>query len=451
MRSHNRIYLIICIVTVVIIQSRANAQESNLNSQEDWYNPDVDYNIPEPGEPVNTDAERTADPVDNPMPDPGPEVSEEYADIALESYNKGVEYFNRKEWSIAVNHFRNAVKYNRNMSVYKEWLSSALQWMAYYYNSDGNAYYYKRDWANAIKYYKLAIKTNPNESSYNTNLNNAIEQQKMDREKERIIQQNRKNFKTYLNCKKNEIEIHGDQVTSIRKSIKSYVPPLSKPPKKEIADGIIFGMMTVMKEFESNKPINAFTGKTYNTGEYFTTTVNESWTDIWRCLLDNVTLGKYTLNHELGRELVKNLNGTHFGRLTAHSNGATIAEALLQEGVITTDELNIIEGDRSTVNFEGYKKLIESGKVKKIVVWINTSDFVPVGSSIVNLLLGNKYKEDYYRIYQSYIKNKLLDKDLKKFKIEYRYLDDPDHTLPSIDGHRYKTNVELIQSDINRN
>ncbi|MFN0202258.1 MAG: hypothetical protein ACKVTZ_12095 [Bacteroidia bacterium] len=36
--------------------------------------------------------------------------------------------------------------------------------------------------------------------------------------------------------------------------------------------------------------------------------------------MDNNFLGKYTLNTEWGKELVKKVNGTHFDRLYAHSN-----------------------------------------------------------------------------------------------------------------------------------
>ena len=71
-------------------------------------------------------------------------------------------------------------------------------------------------------------------------------------------------------------------------------------------------------------------------------------------------------------------------RLTAHSNGATIAEALVRQGVITVDELNIVGGDRSLANVSELQDLLDSGKVKRVRVWINPGDPVPSISSGVS-------------------------------------------------------------------
>ncbi len=114
----------------------------------------------------------------------------------------------------------------------------------------------------------------------------------------------------------------------------------------------------------------------------FSSTDSKTASEALRGFLDNQTMGEYTLNTEYGKRLMERLNGVQFDRLIAHSNGATIAEALIKKGVIKVDELNIVGGDRSLVNQAGYQNLIDSGAVKRIVVWINPGDTIPVGSSL---------------------------------------------------------------------
>ncbi len=106
--------------------------------------------------------------------------------------------------------------------------------------------------------------------------------------------------------------------------------------------------------------------------------------ELVRGLLDSLSSGQYTLSSDAAKALVHDLQGDHFMRLTAHSNGATIAEALVRQGVITVDELNIVGGDRSLANVSELQDLLDSGKVKRVRVWINPGDPVPSISSGVS-------------------------------------------------------------------
>lgn len=108
---------------------------------------------------------------------------------------------------------------------------------------------------------------------------------------------------------------------------------------------------------------------------------HEMMDEIVRGILDNQALGLYTLSTERAQAVVRELNGTRFERLLAHSNGATIAEALIRAGVIEVDEFNVIGGDRSLTNTLALQQLIDSGRVHRVKIWINPGDPIPAISS----------------------------------------------------------------------
>jgi hypothetical protein len=102
--------------------------------------------------------------------------------------------------------------------------------------------------------------------------------------------------------------------------------------------------------------------------------------EIERGIADHLSLGRYTLSQDRVAAVVHALNGTRFDRLIAHSNGATIAEALLRADIIRAGELDIAGGDRSLVNYDSLKELIESGRVERVVVWLNPGDPIPIAT-----------------------------------------------------------------------
>jgi len=106
--------------------------------------------------------------------------------------------------------------------------------------------------------------------------------------------------------------------------------------------------------------------------------------EVTRVLGDHVTTGQVSLNTPEGKQAVAALSGKEFDRLIAHSNGASITEALIQEDLIKVNELNIVGGDRSLLNGHAFQKLLDSGKVKRVVVWINVND--PIVSTALDQL-----------------------------------------------------------------
>ena len=191
------------------------------------------------------------------------------------------------------------------------------------------------------------------------------------------------------------VDVEKERIRLVREDTKAYKSQLQKlmaetdqmkvPPPAvygHIHEGVILGLFSPNESdlFGVQSP---FSGKKYRDGEVFATTNVEDGSEVVRGILDNHHMGEYTLNTPYGKELVEKLNGKRFDRLVAHSNGATIAEALIRKGVISVDELNIVGGDRSLINKWGLQELIDSGKVKRVVVWVNPGDVIPPGSSCV--------------------------------------------------------------------
>ncbi|MES2140807.1 MAG: hypothetical protein V4511_13955 [Bacteroidota bacterium] len=68
------------------------------------------------------------------------------------------------------------------------------------------------------------------------------------------------------------------------------------------------------------------------------------------------------------------LKDKKFNRLIAHSNGATVAECLLNDSLIEVKELNIIGGEKSLLNGQALQRLLDNGTVKRVVLWIKLDD-----------------------------------------------------------------------------
>jgi len=163
------------------------------------------------------------------------------------------------------------------------------------------------------------------------------------------------------------------------------VPPPEKP--RVIEEGIFLGMFgsqsyadKLIKEEKS-----PFSGRPYaemhKEGKAmaigFAASGAGTLEELDRVIGDHLTMG-YTLNKEYVKSIMPAIQGTEFKRLVAHSNGATVAEALIRQDVIKVNELNILGGDRSLVNRESLQELLDSGKVKRVVVWVNAYDPIPI-------------------------------------------------------------------------
>ena len=104
-----------------------------------------------------------------------------------------------------------------------------------------------------------------------------------------------------------------------------------------------------------------------------------------RVLGDHVFNGAISLNTPQARDALAKISGKECDRLVAHSNGATVAEALIREDRIRVNELDIVGGDMSLVKQGAYQELVDSGKVKRVVVWLHPYDPVPGVTSIAPL------------------------------------------------------------------
>jgi len=204
-----------------------------------------------------------------------------------------------------------------------------------------------------------------------------------------------------------------------------FVPPPAG--ERRVHEGVLLGLFDDDRDVMEllNGVVSPFSGRRYAAGEVRPTTDAATAHEAIRGLLDNHYLGAYTLSGEYGRRLMANIGGTHYGRLLAHSNGATIAEALIRRDVIEVDELNILGGDRSMVNAKGLQELIDSGQVKR-VVWINPGDIIPVGSSATYLSPFGPTGSFPLATTAQYFARRLTG-DLKggDIQVEYRVLEGP--------------------------
>lgn len=115
---------------------------------------------------------------------------------------------------------------------------------------------------------------------------------------------------------------------------------------------------------------------------------------------DHLHGGASSLASPQGQAALTEISGKAFDRLVAHSNGATVAEALIRDDRIRVNELNIVGGDMSLLRKGEYQALVDSGKVKRVVVWVNANDPVPGLTSVApsNLLTaGNDMVESLTR------------------------------------------------------
>jgi len=304
-------------------------------------------------------------------------------------------------------------------------------------NERGIKAYNSKNWKKAAQYFSRACKLNPNNSVYKQNLENARIMQKREEEHEEEKKKYEALAKTFVSNFSTDIKTHGSLVKKQRKQLGSYVPPLGTPTRT-VAEGLMLGLFTENSEYAFNQ-IESPTGHKFKEGEYYATTDKAGMKELMRGLFDNLFLGKYTLNSEHGKKLVSQLNGTHFQRMFAHSNGATVTEALIREDIIKVDELHIMGGDRSYMNFQAYNDLVTSGKVKKIVVWYNPGDIIPKGSSVKLLHPETAFHSEYERLFDEVSKHNHVNS--KDGKIQYRRLEGAQYQ-----GQDYKYDSSLFDA-----
>lgn len=174
------------------------------------------------------------------------------------------------------------------------------------------------------------------------------------------------------------------------RGLEGLLKGLKEPPhpyqwSKQVDEGVILGLNDTPLDAQvlMNNGFSPFTGKAYSQmaaqGKVMTTAFGslDKVKELGRGAADSLSPLNYTLSREQALEQVARLQGTHFQRLISYSNGATISERLIQRGVIKVDEWHILAGDRALSRGMEFQDLLDAGKVKRIVVWINRGDPVP--------------------------------------------------------------------------
>lgn len=307
-------------------------------------------------------------------------------------------------------------------------------------NDKGVDCYERKDWKCAIRYFKEALDYDPENDDASYNLKKArAEADKeaaairtvviQDKPVEKPRQEKNQTQETFFNSIHNDSAHYKNQLQKLMNDVSKIKVPMPKL-KRKIHEGIILGLYNtneVNAITDKNKSVlSAFTDKSYKPGEYFATSDKLSAKELLRGVVDNGSLGEYTLNSEYGKKLIEQLEGTQFNRLIAHSNGATVTEALIRKGVISVNELNIIGGDRSLINYFSLNELITSGKVKRIVVWVNPGDIIPYGTTAG--LLAPTMAGHYTKTAQDYLLAKISGESKGgDAGVEYRYLKGPQY------------------------
>lgn len=357
-------------------------------------------------------------------------------------------------------------EYYANMDYYNQQYTAYLREQANSENEAGIKAYNKGNYALAARHFRIALKMDPTVEVYKTNLNNSEQQLANQKESEYWEKYYAKADAAFLKSYNSDSRDYVKQLNRTSKGLASYVPELNST-RKIISEGVVLGLMSFQDSFDGQS-LTGPKGNLINAQNVYATGTAEMdvafWKEIrkvsfelFRGLADNITKGDYTLlATPNGKRLVERMSGNHYNTLYAHSNGATVTEALIRKGIITVDELHIMGGDRSMMNFDGYNDLVDKGLVKKIVVWYTPGDMIPKGTSSFLLHPGTLMNEEHKKTFNAIENN--LEYTTKDGKVQYKSLrqdnctDCPGQQIewsdPKkwFDGHNYKTYVNLMKS-----
>ncbi|MDP3182137.1 MAG: hypothetical protein Q8M54_04885 [Desulfobaccales bacterium] len=158
---------------------------------------------------------------------------------------------------------------------------------------------------------------------------------------------------------------------------KHKVPPLGVPPVKK-ADTVLFlgtgNDRADAEELTRKHYRNPNTGQPYERILAFGQHGFDK--DLARAVADHAYADKAMLSKATAEQLAP-LKGARIEHLVAHSNGATVAEALIRNDVIKVKDLTIMGGDRTLFNLDELDKLARE-KNMTITVYVNKGDIVPM-------------------------------------------------------------------------
>jgi hypothetical protein len=188
-----------------------------------------------------------------------------------------------------------------------------------------------------------------------------------------------------------------------RKELLSAVPPLKKGFDK-VHEMVVLGFGTDSRDAEAmmKDGVSPWSGKTWasmndpakkggaGSGAVVVSFgtgpekkgVGYGLAESGRVVGDHLTDGAVSVNSPQARKALAQIAGKECDRLVAHSNGASVVESLIREDLVRVNELNIVGGDASLAKKGHYQELVDSGKVKRVVVWVNLNDPVPWGTSL---------------------------------------------------------------------
>jgi hypothetical protein len=176
------------------------------------------------------------------------------------------------------------------------------------------------------------------------------------------------------------------------------------PPKVHVHEGVILGTFTTQEGADTlvREGVSPFTGKSYqdmNESRFWNEegrqgalavsfgtpegTPGYAVREGGRVLQDHFSAGSAALRSPQAAQALEKLEGKSFDRLVAHSNGASITAGLIERDKIEVKELHVVGGDRAIQDHLYYQNLLDSGKVKRVVVWVNKNDPVPWGTSAI--------------------------------------------------------------------
>jgi hypothetical protein len=129
-------------------------------------------------------------------------------------------------------------------------------------------------------------------------------------------------------------------------------------------------------EMQQQQAKDPFNGLAYNAVYGFA--LPSTAVDFGRVLLDHFLLSFNlpTPESELERTLAQ-LKGATIGELVVHSNGAAIAETMIENGMINVQTLRILGGDGSLMNLESLDNIADRNYTQ-VYVYANAGDPVPM-------------------------------------------------------------------------
>ncbi len=213
-----------------------------------------------------------------------------------------------------------------------------------------------------------------------------------------------KDFQTKMIAERRSAEASHGEVLRDLDALSAERQSAPAPSKVHVHEGVVMGTFTTQEGADKlvQEGVSPFTGKSYqemNDSRFWKEegrqgalavsfgtpegTKGYAAKEAGRVLEDHFSAGSAALNSPQAAQALAQLEGKSFDRLVAHSNGASITAGLIERDKIEVNELHVVGGDRAIQDARYYQHLLDSGKVKRVVVWVNKNDPIPWGTSAI--------------------------------------------------------------------